>query len=252
VTGGFAVSLALLVAGSTGEASERIALGDAAYARFDNEAALARYLEAVELDPDEPEALWRAARAHADVGKALEARDKREAKAAYQRGEGLARRAVERAPDSANAHFALALCVGRLALFAGGKTKIRLSKEVRIEAERAIALDPLHDGAHHLMGRWHYAIARLGWLLKAFAEIIYGGVPPDASLEAAAEHFARAIEIDDRKPVHRLEYARVLLKLGHRERARDELRRCVELTPVLWDDAESQAEAARLLEELAP
>ncbi len=244
---GLAGGLALIAAGAVGGSSERIALGDAAYARFDNQAALAYYLEALDLEPDGDEALWRAARTHADVGKALESRDARKAKQEYRLGEGLARRAVEQAPDSADAHFVLALCVGRLALFEGGKTKIRLSKEVKSEAKRAIALDPRHDGAYHILGRWHYGIATLSWLLRAFAKIIYGGVPPGASLEAAADMFGKAIGIDGAQPMHRLEYARTLIRLGRKAEAREQLRTCVELKPVRWDDAENQAEAARLL-----
>lgn len=247
---GMAVCLTLLVAGAATGATDRIALGDAAYARFDNQAALTRYLEAARLEPSNPEALWKTARAYSDVGKALETRDQGKAKEQYELGERLARRAVAAAPDLADAHFVLAVCVGRLALFEGGKSKIRLSKEVKREAERAIALDPRHDGAYLVLGLWHYNIATLSWLLKAFAKVIYGGVPPGASLETAALMFAKAVEIDGARPLHRLEYGRTLIRLGRTQEAREQLRKCLELKPVQWDDAANQAEAKELLRQL--
>lgn len=230
--------------------AQEIALGDAAYAKFDNQTALQHFLKALKVDPNNCQALWKGARAYADVGKTFEQSDKNEAKALYLRGDSLAREAAKLYPDSADVHFALALCVGRVALFQGGKTKIRLSKEVKQEADRTIALDPSHDSAYHILGRWHYNISTLSWVLKAFAKMIYGGVPPGASLEEGANMFAKAVEINGNKPVHRLEYARTLIELGRHAEARDQLQTCVGLPQVQWDDPMTQEEAAKMLKEI--
>ncbi len=229
---------------------QEIALGDAAYTKFDNPTALQYSLKALQEDPKNYQALWKGARAYADVGKTFEKSDKNKAKALYLRGGSLAREAVKLYPDSADAHFALALGVGRVALFEGGKTKIRLSKEVKQEAERTIALAPSHDSAYHILGRWNYNIATLSWVLKAFAKMIYGGVPPGASLEEAANMFAKAVEINGNKPVHRLEYARTLIELGRHLEAREQLQTCVGLRQAQWDDPMTQEEAAKMLKEI--
>lgn len=231
-------------------AANEVALGDAAYARFENDVALDHYEKAALADPNDASVRWRLARAHADLGQALETTDRGAALEEYRLGEKEARRAVALDPDSANAHFFLAVCVGRMALFEGGKTKIRLSREVRSEAERAIELDPRHDGAYHVLGRWNYGIATLSWILKAFAKVIYGGVPEGASVEKAAEMFERAIEIDPSRPMHHLEYARALAKLGRFSEARVHLKRCLDLPRVQWDDPIHKAEAARMLRDL--
>jgi tetratricopeptide (TPR) repeat protein len=230
---------------------EELALGEEAYARFDNEAALGHYRKASEAGPDDAEALWRLALAHADVGKALEETDPGEAEEHYRQGAKLARRAVAASPDLPNAHFVLAVCLGRLALLEGGKTRIRLSKEVKAEAERTIELDPAHDGAYVVLGRWNYAIATLGWLQKAVAGVIYGGLPSGATVQKAAEMFRKAVELAPRRPAHHLEYARSLARLGRYSEARTELRACLELPRVQWDDPAAKAEAARILEEIA-
>jgi len=242
----------LIACGQTLDAqpSEEIALGDNAYGRFDNEEALMHYLEALNGDSSSYEALWKGARAYADVGKSLEKVDRRKAKELYVQGDGLAGKAVELYPDAAEAHFVLARCLGQLALFEGGKTKIRLSEEVRKEAERAIEIDPNHDGAYHILGRWHYTIATLSWVLRAFAKLIYGGVPPGASVEEAAEMFAKAIELDGTKPVHHLEYARTLKELGLYAEAREQLERCIELPQAQWEDPVYKTEASKMLEEI--
>lgn len=232
-------------------AEQEVALGNAAYAQFDNQTALQHFLNALKQDPNNFQALWKGARAYADVGKTFEKTQKDKAKALYLSGDTLARQVVKLYPDSADAHFVLAMCVGRVALFEGGKTKIRLSKEVKAEADKAIALNPNHDGAYHIIGRWNYNIATLSGVLKFFAKVIYGGVPPGASLEEAARMFAKAIEINGDKPIHRLEYGRTLIELEQYSAAREQLQKCIDLPQAQWDDPTSKEEAAKLLKEIA-
>ena len=190
--------------------------GNAAYMAFDNQAALENFQKALELDPGNFEAAWKTARALTDVGKALGGDAEKEK---YIAAGKVARKCIERHGNEAAAHFALAWAIDRLARFEGGKKKIKMAKEVEIEAKKALELNPQHDGAAHILGRWNYNIATLGWFLRAAAKIVYGGVPKGASLENAAKDFAMAIEINANKPVHRLEYGRTLLELGKKTEA---------------------------------
>jgi len=233
-----------------GAAVQERAEGDAAFARFDNEAALAHYRLAVAAEPADAGARWRLARAHADVGEATRATDRGGAREHFRLGLAAARRAVELDPACANAHFFVAVCVGRLALVEGAGTRVRLSREVKEEAEKTLALDPGHDGACHVLGRWNREIATLGWLQRAVASVVYGGVPQGASLENAGALLEKAIALDPTRPVHHLEYDRILLEQGRFDRARLELRTCLDLPRVQWDDPAHKAEAAELLEQI--
>ena len=156
--------------------------GDAAFKVFDNKAAREAHGRAVAIDSSDYKALWKLARAYIDVGQA--AKDA-EQKQNYFMGEKIARRCVALHPDSAEGHFFLAVAVGRVALMVGGKKKIALSKEVKVEAEKALEINPNHDGAMHTLGRWNYELANLSWVLRTAAKIIYGGVPTGASNEEA-------------------------------------------------------------------
>ncbi len=227
---------------------ELLAKGDSAYTAMDSRGALEFYSKILEKDPNHYWALWKASRCYIDLGRMETKKDRK--KELFTIADSLARRCVELYPDSAEAHFILSMAVGRMAEFAGGKKKIRLSKEVKAEAEKAIELNPNHDGAYHVLGRWHYEIATLSWLLKAAAKVIYGGVPPGASVEKAAEMFARAIEIAPNKPVHYLEYGRSLIKLKRYAEAREALQKCLETPNVYWDDANNKEEAKRLLKKI--
>ncbi len=218
------------------------------YKAFDSKGALDLYLQILQQDPDNYWGLWKAARAYVDLGRQAKKKDKKVALFAI--ADSLARKCVSLYPDSAEAHFILSMAVGRVAEFKGGKTKIRLSKEVKAEADKAIELNPRHDGAYHVLGRWNYEIATLSWLLKAAAKVIYGGVPPGASVEKAAEMFEKAIEYAPDKPVHYLEYGRTLIKLKRYAEAREALQKCLELKNFYWDDDLNKEEAKKLLKKI--
>jgi tetratricopeptide (TPR) repeat protein len=150
-------------------------------------------------------------------------------------------------PDSAESHFVLAMALGRVALQVGGKKKIELSKEIKSEAERTLALDSCHAGAMHILGRWHYELGNLSWVLKSFAKILYGGVPPSGGNEEARQWFEKAIGCDPRPPLHHLWRAKALLELKHDDLARENLEQCLRLAEVYWDDDQNKREAEKLL-----
>ena len=227
--------------------SQAISIGDVAYKKFDNRAALANYSRAVEIDSSNYEALWKLARAYVDVGMVL---PKKEQAEHYAAGEKLARRCARFYPDSANGHFFIAVALGRVALHEGGKRKIQISKEVKAAAERALRADPKHDGAMHVLGRWNYELADLNFIERTVAKIVFGGLPTGASYEQAEKYFMQAVTLGPEKPAHHFELARTLLKLNRHTAARQHLKQCIALPEVFWDDAQHQLAARKLLEKL--
>lgn len=221
--------------------------GDAAFKTFDNKAAREAYSRAVRLDSSAYEALWKLARAYIDVGQTSK---DAEQKQNYFMGEKIARRCVALHPDSAEGHFFLAVAVGRVALMVGGKKKIALSKEVKSEAEKALAINPKHDGAMHTIGRWHYELANLSWVLKTAAKIIYGGVPSGASNEEAKSWFEKALATAPETPVHHLWLGETLIKVEDYATARTHFETCISLKDVFWDDPLNKAQAAKRLKEI--
>jgi hypothetical protein len=123
--------------------------------------------------------------------------------------------AVSQLPDYANAHYTLALVLGRYsqrisileALGAG------LGGRIRKHLERTLELEPKHAEAHVALGLYHAELVKtLGGLA---ARLTYG-----ASGEAAVEHFKRAVRLVPASAIARVEYAHGLSLLDaatHRE-----------------------------------
>lgn len=209
------------------------------------EDALARLEALADRDPDDVEVLWRLAWTRVDLGEEMGGAEAREF---YREALTEARHAVGFDPADANANMVRAMAAGRVALQAGTREKIELSREVKEAADAALAHDPMLDGAYHIRGRWHHEVASLGFFTRSIVRLVYGGLP-DASYEAAAGDFRRAIDIRDRT-IHRMELGRTLLAIGDRAAAREQLLRAIEMPDDDPDAPRHREEARRLLDQI--
>jgi tetratricopeptide (TPR) repeat protein len=221
--------------------------GDAAFHAFDNATARRCYQRAFAIDSTDCAVLWKLARANIDAGVA--APDNEKARW-FASGERLAERCVTLFPDSSEAHFFHALSMGQLSTTQSGKRKIELSRDMKREAEATLVLAPRHWGAMHLLGRWNYEVAGVGWFSRAAARIVYGGVPPGASYEQARTWFERAIAVEPEMPINHLWLGETLIKLHDYTRARAELESCIGLDHVMWNDALTRKQARKRLGEI--
>jgi len=191
----------------------------AAEARLDSRTALQLYEQADAARPDDAFILQKIARQYSDL--VVEQPDAEGKKRYAQSALDYAQRAVALKPDDAVNVLSLAVCHGKLAVYSDTKTKIRYSRLVKEEAERALALDPHYAWAHHLLGRWHYEVADLGATSKFFVRLLYGGLPP-ASFDEGIRHLRRATELEPDELNHWLELGFAHAAAGQLEAARKE------------------------------
>jgi tetratricopeptide (TPR) repeat protein len=205
-------------------------------------------------DSTDVEALWRAARAQVDVAKTIQGTHsflKALRDSVYGEARAFAERAVAADSNHAEAHFSVSLALGQLSLTRGGKDRVRFARIIYDEAARAVALDSMHDGAHHVLGAWHAEIKRLSGITRFFAKTLFGaGFMDQASWDSAAAHLERAVALNPTYIHHRLELARIYADQERWAEARPHL----EAIPTLPDrdvlDGTHRREAAELLDEI--
>ena len=240
------VLIALVLAGNVSAATveEWIVAGDAAIAGFNLDKASLAYKRALKLDSKNYEACWRLARTTVDQG-ILEA-DNSKKRLLYLEAQEYARGAVRLNPKGSKGHAFLAVVVGQLALYEGGRTKVELSKEVRTESEKAIAIAPKEDLAYHVLGVWNREMVGLNWFLRKFAEALYGAFPP-ASMDDAIRHLRRAAELAPSIVPHQVELGITLIAAGKKDEARTILEHALTM-PKTWvtDDVYKQKARAAL------
>ncbi len=227
---------------------ESIAAGDQHYAAGRLADARTAYAEAVQVAPMLVVALCRLSRSESELGETQKGDSQR---LTWAEAVKHAREAVRAAPDSATGHVWLAVALGRQALREGARTRLALSKEVKAEIDRALALDAGIGRAWHALGVWNMKLSSLNAMERMAANAVLGGVPKGASHENAQRAFQKAIELEPTYVNHRVEYGRLLKELKKSADARRELEKALELPPTSSAlDARYQAEARALLERL--
>jgi tetratricopeptide (TPR) repeat protein len=232
--------------------ADHVSAGVAAREARDPAGALKHFQAALALDSMNYQANWEAALALIDLGKATPDDVKSPARdSLYALAEVYARRAATANPSDAEGHFALANAIGRASLTKSKKERVQRASEIRNEALRAIQLNPRHDGAYHVLGRWNAEIMRLSGATRFFAKNFLGGdVFNQASWEGAVSNMEKAVELNPRRIYHRLDLAEVYVDRGRYSDARTQLQR-IEALPVADPlDPTYKQQAAELLRKI--
>lgn len=231
-------------------AEEHLRAGDQYYAQFDDNKALEEYRLAVQLDPNNYEALWKTSRALIDVADALPAKDPTtpaKQRKMYAEAEDFARRAIQANPDDTWGHFFLSASMGKRLLLLGKKEQVQMSRQVKAEIEKAIELDPTNDLAYHALGRWHRRMAEIGGVKRALGGLLYGDIPR-GTFEESEKYLKKAIELRPDYSNHYLELGRTYLAMGKKEQAAECFQKCLD-SPVTTSKCELYKQEAA--EELA-
>jgi tetratricopeptide (TPR) repeat protein len=228
---------ATLLAGSTTllsaqDVAGHLAAAEAARCRRNPQEALAHLRAALEIDSLNYEANWRAARELTDIGKLMPNEERARRDTVYAEARSLAERAVRVMANGADGHYMVAVAVGRVALTKGARERVRYSRVVRDEALRATELDPRHDGALHVLGRWNAEIMRLPGITKFFAKTFLGAsVFNQASWDNAVRYFTEAIQANPNNIYHHLDLAEALIDADRPADARPHLEQIAGMEP---------------------
>ena len=171
----------------------------------------------------------------------------------YAEALALAQRAVRVDSNGADGHYMVAVAAGRVALTKSAGERVKSARVVRDAALEAIALDSVHDGAMHVMGRWNAEIQRLPGITKFFARTFLGAsIFKEANWANANRYFRDAIRVNPQNIYHHLDFAEALVDQDSTAVARAELEQVAQL-PLGCDagDPTYKQQAAALLEKIS-
>lgn len=236
---------ALAAAASLAGEEPLLARALAAEARLDSRAALELFLQLERERPDDAFVLQKVAQQYSDaIVDLTDVEDKRRhARAAL----AYAERAAALAPEDAVNALSVAIAHGKLATYSDTRAKVKYSRLVKEEAERALRLDPEYAWAHHVLGRWHREVAELGATARFFVKLFYGGLP-NASVVSAVAHLERAVTLDPENLNHHLELGFAYAAAGRGDDARRAWRQGLALPERGKHDAAAKRRAQAALE----
>ncbi len=229
------------------ESARLVARADALDAEMKTADALRIYLEAEKLTPDDPGLLIKIATQYGES--MVDQPDEDGRLRAGRNALAYALRALDLAPDLADAHLAVAICYGRLLDLVPAREKVAYSREVKIHTEQALAIDPGSDYAWHMLGRWHRAVANTSPILRGIVSVVYGGLPK-ASNEAAVAAFEQAVELQPDRVSHLIELGITYAGMDRDREARAVIGRGLALPDRERDDPDTKARGREILDQL--
>jgi len=221
--------------------AELINRGDSLYAIFDYVESANVYEQASVMDSTNEEAFWKTARSLNLIG---ETTPKDSQEAIFKSARGAAEYAISLNDNNAESHFQLARSLGKIALFQGIFKSASLAKKVKKEAEHVIEIDSLHDGAWHILGRWHREVGKKPKFLRVPMGL------GSANKEDALAFMQKAIDIKPDYINHHLEMGLNYKKFKKKDLAIAEFQRCLDLPKSVPLDDKYKEEAKKYLDEM--
>jgi len=170
----------------------------------------------------------------------------------YKTGYYLAQKAIKINNSSAEAHYSLALSLGRMNENAGSKTKIDNAKQIKSEAELTLKLNPKIAGAYHILGRWHQVVAGFNAIERTMISAIFGSMP-GGSYTDAINNFQRAIVLEPLNMIHYYELAHSYYlrnEKGDKAQAKNWASKALLIQVKNEDDADTKKDCEALLKKL--
>ena len=134
---------AAVVRGEDLSLTNLIAQGDLLGQKHETRAALQIYLQAEKLFPSNAEIQIKMAAAYCDLMHLTQSKTEQKTLAAQALACGL--RAAADDPQSAKAHLCISVCCAKNFPYTDNQTKVNYSRQIKAEAEKAVALDPKFD-----------------------------------------------------------------------------------------------------------
>jgi tetratricopeptide (TPR) repeat protein len=213
--------------------------GDDEFVRGDYRRAMMRYDSLLTRGSDSADVLWRQARVIVCMGDVSEADQK---ESYYRRAEKVARECLRIDSLCGPGHTWLSIAIGSVAMYEGGKTKVRLANEIKEHLDRAVTIDSTDDVAYSVLGTFYMAIADVSWIEKQLANIFIGHLPEGGYPEAEAA-LKKAIRLAPDVIRHRYEIATLYREMGNDAEALQEYQKTVDLPPILASDPRTQGMA---------
>ena len=225
-----------------------IAKGDQFDKQLQAKEALAVYLPANKLEPDNVKLLVCIARQYRHL--MVDASSKQEKLRLGNVSLEFASRAATLAPNNAEAQLSPAISLGKMLPFMSSKDQVNASPRIKAAVDRTLLLDPTNDNAWHILGRWNRVLANTNVVKRVLAKTLYGGDLPVTTNEAAEKCLLKAIEINPNRLMHYIELGRIYAQMGRKEEARKYIQKGMAMPDKEKDDPEMKEIGKQILQKL--
>jgi tetratricopeptide (TPR) repeat protein len=220
--------------------------GDQEFARIHYPLAEAFYDSALTISTDSADVLWRLARVYvcmADVAPQDQKLD------LYRQAEAFAHRCIHADSMRSEGHTWRAAALGNIAMFEGGKTKVKLCHMIKQELDCSISLNPVDDIAYSILGSFYMALGNVSWLERQLATVFLGSLP-EGGYDESESALRKAIELAPGIIRHHFALGELYMEQDRHREALEQFQLVVTLPVLLALDERTQLSAASLIKNL--
>ena len=223
------VPLLLLLFPFSSQAAETLDEGDAYYASFNNELALAKYEYAYKIDSTSFQTLVRMTRIYNDMGR-IHLHNDKSAEVHYGKSLVYAESLVRRFPQSAIAHFWFALAKGSMIPYVAIKEKIEIGHALQRHAQESLRIDSTLSYPYILLAVFEREAGKLSWLERGIARIVFGE-DISGSPQTAEIYLQKAIRLEPGNSAAFFELGWTYLAMDDRLRAKEAFDHVLKIKP---------------------
>ncbi|MGA7160637.1 MAG: hypothetical protein WBZ48_06525 [Bacteroidota bacterium] len=221
--------------------------GDDCFSRQATEDARRFYDQAYLLSPQNNGTLLRLVRTYCDLGW-LHLRTDTSSQMYYLHAAAYAETLLSLNPNMPAAHFWMALTQGSLIPFHTVSEKIKIGKEVRFHAEKAIELDSTFALAYVVLAVFERESSALSWFERTIARIIFGA-DIHGSLSRSQELLEKSIHYDPGNSYAFYEMYWTDMAMGKKDSAVESLKKVLSLPVESQREGEQHRLAQKYLAE---
>ena len=175
---------------------EYLEKGDESFRQLKNLDALNYYEEAYKISPDNFDVMFRLVRSYNDVGEEYyEQKNRDKAEYYINKAVEFAVNFKNKFPDNAESYTYLSLSYGNIALFKGGKEKIKYANLVEQNAKKSISINGNNFLPYLILGIYYRELASLNWIERTFANTFFGTLPK-GTYEDSERYLKKALSFD--------------------------------------------------------
>ena len=238
----------ILMFAATGDTTANTAWrGDSLFYAMRYAEAISAYDSLLSIRRNDPDLLWRLARAYVCYGESFEDHQRKEL---CLKADTLARQCISVNESIGEGHTWLAGALGYIALDEGMQRQAELSREILVEANRALELNPRDDAALSIKGSLYRALGKVDWIRRRMASLLLGGLP-DGGFEEGEAALLQAIAIAPNVMRHHYELAVLYYDWERWEDARNEFQKAAALPIHVAIDVPRRLKALEFLKILA-
>jgi hypothetical protein len=210
--------------------------------------ALAKYKEILAASPNNVSVLVKCTEINCNIGDRQLNKNDRHTN--YTDAFNYAQQAINADSSSADANYAVALAIGKLAeLETENKKVLQMWRDIKKYTDRALAINAAHARANYLEGKWNYDIVTLPPVKLAETKAFHKGFA-DADIDSAIIYMEKCRSAEQYFAPNYLELAKAYKFKKRPAQAIDVLQKLVKLPTRTPNDVAIKTEGQQILNEM--